>query len=46
VNAICYGAQLMIPGILRFEQDIEATRGQVTPKTLRRNAQSVGYGGL
>eukprot|EP00434_Breviolum_minutum_P022443 symbB.v1.2.019809.t1/scaffold1628.1/size108896/6 len=23
VNAICYGAQLMIPGILRFEQDIE-----------------------
>ena len=24
VNAICYGAQLMIPGVLRFEQQIEA----------------------
>mmetsp|Transcript_20885 Transcript_20885/g.33310 ORF Transcript_20885/g.33310 Transcript_20885/m.33310 type:complete len:450 (-) Transcript_20885:16-1365(-) len=23
VNAICYGAQLMIPGVLRFEQNIE-----------------------
>jgi len=23
VNAICYGAQLMIPGVLRFEKDIE-----------------------
>ncbi|CAK9048232.1 unnamed protein product [Durusdinium trenchii] len=23
VNAICYGAQLMIPGVLRFEQGIE-----------------------
>lgn len=22
VNAICYGAQLMIPGVLRFEKDI------------------------
>ncbi|MCI08250.1 H/ACA ribonucleoprotein complex subunit 4-like, partial [Trifolium medium] len=24
VNAICYGAKLMIPGLLRFENDIEA----------------------
>jgi len=23
VNAICYGAQLMLPGVLRFESDIE-----------------------
>jgi H/ACA ribonucleoprotein complex subunit 4 len=23
VNAICYGAKLMIPGLLRFENDIE-----------------------
>jgi len=23
VNAICYGAQLMIPGVLRFEKDVE-----------------------
>lgn len=23
MNAICYGAQLMIPGVLRFEKDIE-----------------------
>merc|ERR1712060_637672 len=23
VNAICYGAQLMIPGVLRFEKNIE-----------------------
>merc|ERR1711862_584866 len=23
VNAVCYGAQLMIPGVLRFEKDIE-----------------------
>lgn len=29
VNAICYGAQLMIPGILRFEQDIEVGSGLV-----------------
>merc|ERR1712194_990118 len=23
VNAVCYGAQLMIPGVLRFEKSIE-----------------------
>lgn len=23
VNAVCYGAKLMIPGLLRFEKDIE-----------------------
>lgn len=23
VNAICYGAKLMIPGVLRYESDIE-----------------------
>jgi H/ACA ribonucleoprotein complex subunit 4 len=23
VNAICYGAKLMVPGLLRFENDIE-----------------------
>jgi H/ACA ribonucleoprotein complex subunit 4 len=27
INALCYGAQLMIPGVLRFSQDIEV--GQV-----------------
>ena len=23
VNAICYGAKLMVPGLLRFENDID-----------------------
>lgn len=23
VNAVCYGAKLMIPGLLRFEKDID-----------------------
>lgn len=30
VNSICYGAKLMIPGILRFAQDIEVNTEVMT----------------
>ena len=35
VNAICYGAKLMVPGLLRFENDIEVddeVRPQAAPQ--------------
>ena len=35
MNAICYGAQLMIPGVLRFEQQIEAALRGLRPSTIR-----------
>ena len=34
VNAICYGAQLMIPGVLRFEQEIEAVLSERVQMTV------------
>src|SRR6185503_19696484 len=41
VNAICYGAKLMIPGLLRFENDIE-TGEEVVPMTTKGEAIAIG----
>jgi H/ACA ribonucleoprotein complex subunit 4 len=41
VNAICYGAKLMIPGLLRFENDIE-TGEEVVLMTTKGEAVAIG----
>ncbi|PIN16680.1 Pseudouridine synthase [Handroanthus impetiginosus] len=41
VNAICYGAKLMIPGLLRFENDIEAGQ-EVVLMTTKGEAVALG----
>ncbi|CAN6199963.1 unnamed protein product [Urochloa humidicola] len=41
VNAICYGAKLMIPGLLRFENDIE-TGEEVVLMTTKEEAIAIG----
>ncbi|CAD6232220.1 unnamed protein product [Miscanthus lutarioriparius] len=41
VNAICYGAKLMIPGLLRFENDIE-TGEEVVLMTTKGEAIAIG----
>ncbi|KAL9398297.1 hypothetical protein Peur_007258 [Populus x canadensis] len=41
VNAICYGAKLMIPGLLRFENDIEAGE-EVVLMTTKGEAVALG----
>merc|ERR1712176_733935 len=41
VNAICYGAQLMIPGVLRFEQNIEVG-GEIVMMTTKGEAIATG----
>ncbi|KAK6928823.1 Pseudouridine synthase II, N-terminal [Dillenia turbinata] len=41
VNAICYGAKLMIPGLLRFENDIEVG-GEVVLMTTKGEAIALG----
>ncbi|KAG2647051.1 hypothetical protein PVAP13_2KG535700 [Panicum virgatum] len=41
VNAICYGAKLMISGLLRFENDIE-TGEEVVPMTTKGEAIAIG----
>ncbi|CAA7404957.1 unnamed protein product [Spirodela intermedia] len=41
VNAICYGAKLMIPGLLRFEDDIEAGE-EVVLMTTKGEAIALG----
>ncbi|PKU59353.1 H/ACA ribonucleoprotein complex subunit 4 [Dendrobium catenatum] len=41
VNAICYGAKLMIPGLLRFENDIEVGE-EVVLMTTKGEAISLG----
>jgi len=41
VNAICYGAKLMIPGLLRYEQDIEANQ-EVVLITTKGEAIAIG----
>lgn len=41
VNAICYGAKLMIPGLLRFENDIE-TGEEVVLMTTKGEAIALG----
>lgn len=41
VNAICYGAKLMIPGLLRFADDIE-TNTEVVMVTTKGEAIAVG----
>ncbi|KAG8099271.1 hypothetical protein GUJ93_ZPchr0013g37317 [Zizania palustris] len=41
VNAICYGAKLMIPGLLRFENDIEVG-GEVVLMTTKGEAIAIG----
>ncbi|KAL1555299.1 centromere/microtubule-binding protein cbf5 [Salvia divinorum] len=41
VNAICYGAKLMIPGLLRFENDIEAGE-EVVLMTTKGEAIALG----
>jgi len=33
VNAICYGAKLMLPGVLRYESDIEVGKELVLMTT-------------
>jgi H/ACA ribonucleoprotein complex subunit 4 len=33
INAVCYGAKLMIPGVLRFENDIEVGKEIVAMST-------------
>lgn len=43
VNAVCYGAKLMIPGLLRFERDIDLGEEVVlmtTKGTLVKHLQS------
>ncbi|WJX68808.1 centromere/microtubule-binding protein cbf5 [Trifolium repens] len=41
VNAICYGAKLMVPGLLRFENDIEAGE-EVVLMTTKGEAIALG----
>ncbi|CAA3006651.1 H/ACA ribonucleoprotein complex subunit 4-like [Olea europaea var. sylvestris] len=41
VNALCYGAKLMIPGLLRFENDIEVG-GEVVLMTTKGEAIALG----
>lgn len=41
VNAICYGAKLMIPGVLRFENNIENGE-QVVLMTTKGEAIALG----
>merc|ERR1711998_82132 len=41
VNAICYGAKLMIPGLLRFASDIEANE-EVVLMTTKGEAIALG----
>jgi H/ACA ribonucleoprotein complex subunit 4 len=41
VNAICYGAKLMVPGLLRFENDIEVD-DEVVLMTTKGEAVAVG----
>lgn len=41
VNAICYGAQLMLPGVLRFEQNIEVG-GEIVMMTTKGEAIATG----
>jgi H/ACA ribonucleoprotein complex subunit 4 len=41
VNAICYGAKLMVPGLLRFENDIEINE-QVVLMTTKGEAIALG----
>ncbi|KAL6523239.1 centromere/microtubule-binding protein cbf5 [Orobanche gracilis] len=41
VNAICYGAKLMIPGLLRFENDIE-TGEEIVLMTTKGEAIALG----
>jgi len=41
VNAICYGAQLMIPGVLRFEQNIEVG-AEIVMMTTKGEAVATG----
>lgn len=41
VNALCYGAKLMIPGVLRFENDIELNQ-EVVLMTTKGEAIALG----
>jgi H/ACA ribonucleoprotein complex subunit 4 len=41
VNAVCYGAKLMIPGLLRYEQDIEVHE-EVVLMTTKGEAIAIG----
>lgn len=45
VNAICYGAKLMIPGVLRFENNIEVNE-EVVMMTTKGEAIALGAGFL
>lgn len=42
INAICYGAKLMIPGLLRFENGIEVDEEVVLMTTKVQSPGSVG----
>jgi len=42
VNAVCYGAKLMIPGVLRFSEDIELGT-QVVMITTKGEAIAIGH---
>ncbi|KAJ0028343.1 hypothetical protein Pint_35438 [Pistacia integerrima] len=42
VNAICYGAKLMIPGLLRFENDIEVGEGNCA-NDYERGSNCIGH---
>lgn len=41
VNAVCYGAKLMIPGLLRYEADIELNE-EVVLMTTKGEAIAIG----
>jgi H/ACA ribonucleoprotein complex subunit 4 len=41
VNAVCYGAQLMLPGVLRFEQNIEVG-SEIVMMTTKGEAVATG----
>merc|ERR1711966_70883 len=41
VNAICYGAQLMLPGVLRFEQNVEVG-SEIVMMTTKGEAVATG----
>lgn len=42
INAICYGAKLMLPGVLRFDNGIELN-GEVVIMSTKGEAIAIGY---
>lgn len=45
VNAICYGAKIMLPGVLRYEDGIEVNQ-EIVVITTKGEAICIGKGSL